>query len=261
MGPFTLWWFLDISRTVLRNPIEKPSRLQSTSCISQKSSEKTSNFCLLGFPGWEKEGKREKKKDKQISPLFWWQFEFEVRIALRGSHSLFPLRLRFSQLFMTLTCVREDWCLWNSRLPVFSAVTYASYCLSDTLLYVLLDPYWWSCALFTGLWCWWAVYSDSKDWAKRQDLCAGQGSLLQLILEWVVHALQVRLQEPSAGGAESCSWMGAQPSLVEAKFPIPGWLGNFWAWHCLPLSPLERLVVLHEITQTSTALLRNWLKM
>lgn len=122
---------------MLCNPIEKLAGLQSPSCISQKSSEKTSNFCLLGFPVWGKGGKKREREEKKINK---WALCLNDSLSLgfgllyiinfSGSHSLFPLRLRFVQLFVTLTCVREDWCLWNNRLPVFSAVTYAWCCLA-----------------------------------------------------------------------------------------------------------------------------------
>lgn len=51
-------------------------------------------------------------------------------VNFNGSHSLFPLWLRFLQLLMTLT--------WNNRLSVFPAVTYAWCCQSGTLLHVCL---------------------------------------------------------------------------------------------------------------------------
>lgn len=121
-----------------------------------------------------------------------------------GLFSWFLLRLKFSEVLMTLLSVGENCSLWNTRLPVgffelhvLVAIHLAHYCM----ICLTFTTRWWSCDLSVGLWGWWAVDSDSNGWARNQDLCAGQGSLLQLILEWVVFTLQVRLKEPSTRGA------------------------------------------------------------
>lgn len=135
----------------------------------------------------------------------WGLGHFTTLISVEsGVFSLFLLRFKFSQVITTLVSVGEDWSLWNTRLPmgffeshVLVAIHLACYCM----FCLTFTTCWWSCALSIGLWGWWAVISDSNGWAKNQDLCAGQGSLLQLILEWVVFSLQVRLKEPSTRGA------------------------------------------------------------
>lgn len=115
--------------------------------------------------------------------------------------SLCLLRLKFWQVLMSSGYVGENWYQQTAsgvfELHVLAAIYLALYCMFCSILVIC----WWSCALFLGLRHWWAVYSDSHNWVKRQDLCAGQGSLLQFILEWVVFTLQVRLEEPSTAGA------------------------------------------------------------